>query len=338
MQKQNRKKMIVIALAAALVLVAAGVGAIWLLNSPVDEGENLIANGDFEARGGGTLPAGWGVGRWIWDEGVSYLALSEDAWSGDSSVCIENVEENDARFEQTVEVEPNAYYCISCMVKAEGCQLGRAGAGISIADTFISSQYAYDTDGEWVRLELYGKTASGQNSLTVMCRLGGYSSLNVGKAWFDDVEVVHLAALPAGIEARNLATNSPSGAPVEEDEGEIDYTQMILLIAALYVLAAAAAALWERYRPGGARRAFVVFYTALAGGIAVRVLLAVTIRGFGVDMNCFEVRLSSGLHAVALALRPDPAAVRHRLRFLHPLAADQDGAHGLRRDDRAAAV
>ena len=26
--------------------------------------------------------------------------------------------------------------------------------------------------------------------MTVMCRVGGYSSLNVGKAWFDDVEVV----------------------------------------------------------------------------------------------------------------------------------------------------
>ena len=60
-----------------------------------------------------------------------YLSLSEDAYSGEFSACVENVEENDARFEQTIAVEPNAYYRISCMVKAEGCQIGRAGVGLT---------------------------------------------------------------------------------------------------------------------------------------------------------------------------------------------------------------
>ncbi|MBR3504355.1 MAG: glycosyltransferase family 39 protein [Clostridia bacterium] len=287
MQRQSRKRMIVIAILAAVALIAAGVGVILFSQESIDEGENLIVNGGFESSGGG-LPSGWGVGRWIWDEGVSYLSLSEDAYSGKFSACVENVEENDARFEQDVAVEPNAYYCISCMVKAEGCGIGRAGAGISVENTFISSEYAYDTDGEWVRLELYGKTGSDQKSLTILCRVGGYSSINMGKAWFDDVEVVRLAALPAGIDARSLATNAPSGVSGGDKDAAGDHTLAILVLSVLLVIAGAALAALERYRPGSARRASFVFWMALIAGVAARLCLAVTMRGFDVDMNCFE--------------------------------------------------
>ena len=286
MQRLNRKKMMVIALLAAFVLVAAGVTAIWLSRTSDVEGENLIVNGGFESGGG--MPSGWSVGRWIWDEGVSYLFLSDEAYSGSASICVENVEENDARFEQTVEVEPNAYYCVSCMVKAEGCGIGRAGAGVSVEDTFISSAYAYDTEGEWQRLELYGKTGANQKSMTIYCRVGGYSSLNVGKAWFDDVEVVRLAALPAGVTARSFATNPPSGVPVEGGEDAADHTATILAISVLTVLLAAALAALERYRPGGKLRATIVFWSAMIIGLLARLYFAVTVRGFDVDINCFE--------------------------------------------------
>ena len=97
--------------------------------------------------------------------------------------------------------------------------IGRAGAGISVADTYISSEYAYDTEGEWVRLELYGKTGAEQTSLTILCRLGGYSSLNVGKAWFDDVEVVRVAEPPSDAVVRSLETNASSGS------GEDDFDE-----------------------------------------------------------------------------------------------------------------
>ena len=167
----TRKKWIALIVAAAVVVAALAAVLFWPRAS-IDETKNLIANGGFEAASG-SVPDNWAIGRWFWDEGVSYLSLSSDACSGSASICVENAAENDARFEQTIAVEPNAYYRISCMVKAEGCQIERAGAGISLENTFVSSDSAYDTDGEWTRVTLYGKTGSNQKSMTVMCRVGG---------------------------------------------------------------------------------------------------------------------------------------------------------------------
>ena len=94
---KQKKTIIVIALAAVILLLAAAV-FVLLRGDAIDEDKNLIANGGFES-GIGTMPEGWGAGRWIWDDGVSYLSISQDAYSGAASVCVENAEENDARFE-----------------------------------------------------------------------------------------------------------------------------------------------------------------------------------------------------------------------------------------------
>ena len=94
------KKQGIIALCVFLVLVIAGAGVFALVHSRAaapEEGE-LIVNGGFESTSG-DLPDDWTVGRWYWDEGVSYLTLSDTAYSGEKSVCVENVEETDARFE-----------------------------------------------------------------------------------------------------------------------------------------------------------------------------------------------------------------------------------------------
>ncbi|MDD6873918.1 MAG: hypothetical protein PUD68_13950, partial [Clostridiales bacterium] len=92
------KKQGIIALCVLLALIIAGTGVFALVRSRAaapEEGE-LIVNGGFESASG-DLPDGWTVGRWYWDEGVSYLTLSDTAYSGEKSVCVENVEENDAR-------------------------------------------------------------------------------------------------------------------------------------------------------------------------------------------------------------------------------------------------
>ena len=104
----NRKKWIAMSAAVLLIALIAGVAAFFGRGAEtIDETENLIANGGFETADG-DVPSGWGVGRWYWDEGVSYLTLSDTAYSGERSVCVENVEENDARFEQTISVLPNS--------------------------------------------------------------------------------------------------------------------------------------------------------------------------------------------------------------------------------------
>ena len=286
------KKQGIIALCVLLALIIAGAGVFALVRSRAaapEEGE-LIANGGFESASG-DLPDGWTVGRWYWDEGVSYLTLSDTAYSGEKSVCVENVEENDARFEQTVAVQPNAWYLISCMARVEGGQEGGVGASVSVKDTFVYSEPVYDTNGEWVRLTLYGKTAADQKSITVMCRVGGYGSLETGRAWFDDVSVTRVDGVPDGETGHSLELQMGGSSSVDASDEETAHRSSFAALLLLSVLFAAACALSYalcRRRGDDPKAARVVLGTALAAGLIVRVVLAVSVRGFGVDMNCFE--------------------------------------------------
>ena len=283
-----KRKLWIIAL--AIVIALAGAAGFLIArgrrSAPIDETKNLIANGGFEAVAE-DLPDGWARGMWYWDAGVSYLTLSDEAYSGEHSICVENAYENDARFEQTVSVEPESWYRISAMVKAEGCDQTKNGAGLSVENTFVSSPYAYDTEGEWTRLTLYGLTDANQTSITVMCRVGGYGSEAVGKAWFDDVEVVRVAAPPEDVIGVSLKTTAPSSSSSSDDESASDHAGLILIIGLLSALIGAALiarARGERFD----RRARLIMLAALAVGLVIRIVLAVSIRGFNVDISCFE--------------------------------------------------
>ena len=278
-------------IALVIALAAAGVAGGLILRrmsrGVIDETKNLIANGGFELVAGDDTPESWARGMWYWDSGVSYLYVSDVAYSGERSVCVENAYENDARFEQTVSVEPESWYRISAMVRAEGCDPVKNGAGLSVENTFVSSPYAYDTDGEWTRLTLYGLTDANQKSITVMCRVGGYGSEAVGKAWFDDVEVVRVAAPPEGVTGVSLKTTAPSSQADALDDEAGPRTGPIVAVGLLSALLGVLLILRVRGQRLD-REARLVVIGALALGLIVRVVLAVSIRGFNVDISCFE--------------------------------------------------
>ena len=69
--------------------------------------ENLIKNPGFEAITG-DMPADWQRDMWTHDAGVSQLSVDGGAYAGNSCAKVENLSENDARFTQTVAVEPSA--------------------------------------------------------------------------------------------------------------------------------------------------------------------------------------------------------------------------------------
>jgi Gpi18-like mannosyltransferase len=257
--------------------------------------ENLIQNPGFEAVSGDT-PADWQRDMWTHDAGVSDLSVDSGAHAGSFCAKVENLSDNDARFAQTVDVEPNAIYRITCYVKAEGVGDEENGAGISIKDTFASSELLYDTQGEWVPVELYGVTGPDQTSLTVMARLGGYGSTNTGTAWFDDFDMEKITAAPAGatvntftpIEAKNDNQDVDFSAGDTPEKGP--YTTALILIEALSVLLIALGALaagrgaLEKLSQPALKR---LLWLALAAGLLVRAVVAVTVYGYGVDMGDF---------------------------------------------------
>ena len=286
----NGKKRIWLLLGGVLLTALLVAGALFFFPGRGDEGEidetlNLLSNPSFEEVSDG-LPDGWTEGKWYWDNGVSVLSVADEAYSGSRSVMIYSAGENDARYEQKVSVVPDSYYRLTCMVKAEGCMIGRNGAGVSIEDTFVSSDYAYDTDGEWVKLTLYGVTGADQKSLTVMARIGGYGSLNVGRAWFDDIELVRLKSLPEDVLAVSFATHPPKKAEAEPSEPGDGHEKTIWLTAALFALMMGAVMLFL-FKNVGSRTKQNVFFIGLAAAIFARIYFAGAVRGYATDMNCF---------------------------------------------------
>ena len=259
--------------------------------------ENLLANPGIEEVDGDGLPSSWYKGMWYYD-GSSELSAVSGAYEGGYSLYVDNLSENDARFEQTVEVEPDTIYRISCMVRAEGCSPEGAGAGISIKDTFVSSETVYDTSGAWVPVTLYGVTGSDQDELTVMARVGGYGSLNVGRAWFDAFEMTAMEQAPTGAFVQSFATLPPVQAEdggLSEGAGQgisLSGATVSLSVGLIYVLvllgffvAALRSKLPTQGSPASCAR---VFGTLCALALVVRLAVAVTVRGYDVDMNCFE--------------------------------------------------
>ena len=152
-------------------------------------------------------------------------------------------------------------------------------------DTFISSEYVYDTKGEWTELTLYGKTGPDQDYMTVMARIGGYGSLNVGRAWFDDIELVRLKAAPEEAAWVSFATNKPSGKSntPEKTDGSTKY----ILTAFGWLVGLMAAMLYGMAVRKDGRAAKHLLWAGLAVGLIARIVCALTIRGYEVDMNCF---------------------------------------------------
>ena len=296
-------KRLLCAILALTFLFAIGTCALAEEDGQV--GENLIENGDFSTMDG-ELPEGWRRELWLTDAGVSVLTVEEDGYEG-RCVSVTNVDANDARFVQTVPVEPNTLYRVSGMVRAEDCDPEGYGASLSIGNVFVYSEALYDTHGRWEYVELYGWTGADQTELDIFARVGGYGNLSRGRAWFDNIALSEVAAAPADVFVYDFYRNeggdsSESFAAEEASDGEPErFTEAWLLFTAIYALAVLgfvrkrnrAASAWYESRPQGA------LILLLAGAMLLRLIVALRVPGYNTDINCFsawsERIFSSGL-------------------------------------------
>lgn len=98
---------------------------------------------------------------------------------------------NDAMFYQTILVEKNTPYKVSCMVKTKEVttqkEISSAGAQISIANTVEKSSSIKGTT-DWQKLEFIFNSKD-RTSIEVGFRLGGYDDNCTGTAWFSDFSI-----------------------------------------------------------------------------------------------------------------------------------------------------
>ncbi len=153
-------------------------------------GVSLVNNGGFEETSQDGMPSFWSF--------HSYEAEYNGRIDNASASCETDPErgsvlrvsaktDDDAAVFQSVKVEPLSIYRLSCFIRTEGVD-GGAGANIALRDIIAVSDGLFGDNG-WTEVELVGRTGPTQNTLTVSCRIGGYSAVAHGTAWFDDFKV-----------------------------------------------------------------------------------------------------------------------------------------------------
>ncbi|HWS30652.1 MAG TPA: phospholipid carrier-dependent glycosyltransferase [Clostridia bacterium] len=253
--------------------------------------DELAYNGSFsELNEESALPEGWFFEAWY---DTDEDRLVETVATGEKNlVHIANYIENDVRLCQTVSVEPDSYYLLSCDIKAVNVE-GGAGANISVRDTFASASSPFNAS-DFTRVTLAGKTGSDQETLIVCVRLGGYSELSTGDAYFSNFSLVKLNAAPAGeiADFSAVAAQADEGDEVDSDEGKVPYIGPMILSTALFGILFAL--LYKRFfvrRPldggEGEKSAAIELALVLLSAFVFRMLLSFVFYGHPTDIACF---------------------------------------------------
>ncbi len=159
----------------------------------VPAGPNLLSNGDF-AKGAGKSPDHWRTGGWNESPAfTTYDWLHTDG--SEPELVVNNLQANDARWLQTLTLGPGWYY-VGAEARTEEVPLNAAGASVSLDEDSINSPDLHGA-ADWQRLGLYLKVGAHGADVDVALRLGGFGSLNTGRAYFRKARVVKLDALPA---------------------------------------------------------------------------------------------------------------------------------------------
>ena len=118
--------------------------------------EDLIKNSDFEQIED-NLPLFWYKIAWKMKPQDTLVYMeADDPKSGTFYVTIENINPNDTRMIQSLEVKPNTEYKISCWIMAEINDENNTGASLcTIDDGYgIKSDEYFDTHDKWEYCEI----------------------------------------------------------------------------------------------------------------------------------------------------------------------------------------
>jgi dolichyl-phosphate-mannose-protein mannosyltransferase len=197
--------------------VAATVALLFLFLSPSTcvAAQNLLLNSDL-SKGSENSPDAWRTEAWISSPDTTQYRWIRNG-EGGAELEVYNLKPNDARWVQTLTL-PAGWYYFSAEVRTEKVG-GNIGANISVTEDGIISPDVR-ADSGWRKVGFWLKVGRHGAELIVALRLGGFSSLNTGRAFFRNPAVVSVAApSPADTPAFDLAgvrkasASPPLGSP-----------------------------------------------------------------------------------------------------------------------------
>ena len=278
-----------------ILFLIAAVMCFSLLPSTHAEGENLLENADFSELDSEGMPEYWYTDAYYLDAGYTLFGVSEGDSEHEHIVTIQNIADNDARFAQAVEVEPNSLYKFSGYIRASGIE-GGLGANLSIEGIYAFSDKVYDTEDQWEYIEYYGETGPDQDYIVVLARLGGYSGICSGKASFADLSLTRVDSIPDDIIADMWYQESDDS---YDDDGyyedpllSVPITVWLILISLIYSGFALIAIYYYEQRKKQqlttSRKISPYLLSALFfSALVLRILISSLVEGYMVDVNCF---------------------------------------------------
>ena len=250
-------------------------------------GENLLVNGDFSKCQDGN-PANWYKDAYAGLTGSDFEVVETE--EGPAAHIVNHILK-DARFAQTVEVEPNSLYLLHGYIKADA-QEGW-GANLSIDSVYLYPENVYDSAGEWRSVSLYGRTGQDQHSVNVFVRLGGYSGESIGEAYFRDITLEKVDGVPDGYTAQAWY-NEPFYSTINRQNAQSQTAGLLLAaVSGVYVLCFALLLRFLR-RPKRElkKKTFAespwLAALLLLAACGLRLVIAGHSTGYDVDIGCFR--------------------------------------------------
>jgi hypothetical protein len=156
---------------------------------------NLLNNGDL-ARGAGSSCDGWRDDAWVLSPDATAFTWIRPHDDEPGEVAIDTHHDNDARWLQSVSLNPGWYY-FSAEARTEKILPYFTGATISVLEDGIMSADLKGTN-TWTRVGFYLRVGPQGADVDVALRLGSFMNLNRGKAFFRHARVVKVSRPPPG--------------------------------------------------------------------------------------------------------------------------------------------
>jgi hypothetical protein len=173
--------------------------------------KNLLLNGDFK-KGSEDQPDSWRTEAWI-NSPDAFQTHWHSYTDNPSEMEVDNLKANDGRWMQPLTVPPG-WYQLSVDVRTEDVGAKESGASMSVMEDGIMSADIHGTT-DWQRVTLYLKVGGHGADIDVALRVGGFGSLNTGKAFFRNASMVAIDAPPANATPTyDLNAIRQQGAPV----------------------------------------------------------------------------------------------------------------------------
>jgi hypothetical protein len=155
--------------------------------------QNLLQNGNF-AKGSEDQPDEWRTEAWI-NKPDAFVCHWHPPQNGNpGELEVDNLQANDGRWMQPLSLAPG-WYQLSADIRTENVATKEDGASISIMEDGIMSPEIRGTAG-WQRVSLYLKVGGKGADVDVALRVGGFASLNAGRAFFRNATLVAIDAPP----------------------------------------------------------------------------------------------------------------------------------------------